>query len=292
MTETTLGHYTLGVAGLALLRGWYGADGHDARQRLITMVGAAESDNFLQLPLPTPELDVIEGYSAWAESYDGPNPMIEIEETLVNPLLGDLVEGVGGGDVVAGSGRCRALDVGCGTGRKAGTLLGLGCEVTGVDLTPAMLDVARESHPSAEFREGTFEALPVDDASVDLVVSGLAVCHAVDLEPVFAEMARVLRPGGVILIADPHPTSTLLGGQAFFFDDATMPFVRNQGNNISTYLDAIREAGLSFDRMWEAPVNDNILRANPVWASYPHELEAALGGTPFLLAIQASRPTR
>ena len=58
-------------------------------------------------------------------------------------------------------------------------------DVIGTDLTPAMLEKARENVAGAEFREGRFEALPIEDASVDLVTSTLAVCHADDLGPVF-----------------------------------------------------------------------------------------------------------
>jgi SAM-dependent methyltransferase len=65
-----------------------------------------------------------------------------------------------------------------------------------------MLDVARAKVPTGDFRVGELTALPVDDASVDLVLCALALSHVPDLGPVFAEFARVVRPGGHVVIDD------------------------------------------------------------------------------------------
>lgn len=74
-----------------------------------------------------------------------------------------------------------------------------------------MLALARKRLPEAEFRHGDLGALPVDDAAVDLVVCALALTHVERLEPVFAEFARVVRPGGHVVIADLHPERVALG---------------------------------------------------------------------------------
>ena len=86
----------------------------------------------------------------------------------------------------------------------------------GIDLTPAMVERARARCPEAELVVGGWDDLPYEDASFDLVTSSLALCHATDVEPPVREMARVVRPGGWLVISDIHPTSTMLGGAAGF----------------------------------------------------------------------------
>jgi SAM-dependent methyltransferase len=77
----------------------------------------------------------------------------------------------------------------------------------GVDMTDEMLSLARRNAADAratnvEFRKGTIEALPLDDASVDVVISNCVINLASDKSAVFAEIARVLRPGGRMGVSD------------------------------------------------------------------------------------------
>ncbi|WP_031072460.1 class I SAM-dependent methyltransferase [Streptomyces sp. NRRL WC-3742] len=109
-------------------------------------------------------------------------------------LLGAVVEEADGG-VVA--------DLGCGPGHVAGWLAGRGAEVVGVDLSPRMVELARREHPSPEFRTGDLLALPAADGEFAAAVALYSVIHLEpeDLAPAFAEMHRVLRPGGVLLVS-------------------------------------------------------------------------------------------
>jgi len=77
----------------------------------------------------------------------------------------------------------------------------------GVDMTDEMLELARRNATEAdatnvEFRKGTIEALPLTDASVDVVISNCVINLAADKAAVFAEIARVLRPGGRVGVSD------------------------------------------------------------------------------------------
>ena len=77
----------------------------------------------------------------------------------------------------------------------------------GVDMTDEMLSLARRNAAEAgaanvEFRKGTIEALPLDDASVDVVISNCVINLASDKQAVFAEIARVLKPGGRVGVSD------------------------------------------------------------------------------------------
>ena len=95
-----------------------------------------------------------------------------------------------------------ALDAACGTGRHSVYLAKLGHQVIGVDTSPEMLALAREKVPEGAFREADLHDLPLADDSVDLAVCALALSHVPDLAPVFAELVRVLRPKGHLVISD------------------------------------------------------------------------------------------
>lgn len=88
------------------------------------------------------------------------------------------------------------LDLGAGTGKLTEALQGRG-RVTAVDPDPAMLAQLRTRHPSVDVREGTAERIPLPDASVDAVLVGQAF-HWFDPDLALPEIARVLRPGGVL----------------------------------------------------------------------------------------------
>ncbi len=104
----------------------------------------------------------------------------------------------------------RVVDLGSGAGMDAflaAHAVGPTGQVVGIDMTPAMLTKARDTAQhldlnNVEFREGYIEELPFDDASVDVVISNGVINLAPDKHAVFAEVFRVLRPGGVVQFAD------------------------------------------------------------------------------------------
>jgi SAM-dependent methyltransferase len=79
--------------------------------------------------------------------------------------------------------------------------------VIGVDMTPKMIELARDTahrngYTNVEFRQGRLEALPVEDATVDAVTSNCVINLVPDKQAVYSEIARVLRPGGRVVVSD------------------------------------------------------------------------------------------
>jgi SAM-dependent methyltransferase len=95
-----------------------------------------------------------------------------------------------------------ALDVGCGEGRFSRVLKAAGVSPIGIEPTAALLEAARLRDPSGDYRYGRAEALEFADASFDLVVSYITLVDIPDFRAAIREMARVLRPGGSLLIAN------------------------------------------------------------------------------------------
>ncbi|NNM48125.1 class I SAM-dependent methyltransferase [Knoellia koreensis] len=95
------------------------------------------------------------------------------------------------------------LDAGCGAGRMLPLLAGLGCHVEGVDLSPAMVSRARVDHPDFVTRQGSLTDLPHADETFDGVFSWYSTIHSPDAElpRLAAELRRVARPNGVVLVA-------------------------------------------------------------------------------------------
>ncbi len=103
---------------------------------------------------------------------------------------------------IAGRSFKRALDVGCGEGRFCRMLKQAGVTATGIDPTPQLLDLARRRDPAGDYRFGRAEQLDFGDGSFDLVVSYITLVDIPDFRAAIREMARVLKPGGSLLLAN------------------------------------------------------------------------------------------
>ena len=175
------------------------------------------------------------GYAAWAESYDAPgNVTVALEEETVHALLAELPAG------------SSVLDAGCGTGRHTAFLAGNGHDVVGIDSSPEMLALAAAKVPAARFELAELERIPLPDSSMDAVVCGLVLSHARDIRPGVTELARVLRPGGRLVISNPHPFATgILDWRATVIDgNGRLAVIPEYPHAHSEYISAFTAAGL------------------------------------------------
>ncbi len=138
-------------------------------------------------------------FDAMAASYDDLEPWYEHLYAVLHGLVrAELAP-------PAATRRPRALDAGCGTGFQTAILLELGYETIGVDISAGLLSVARRRSRGARLLQGDVEALPCRDGTMDLVVScGSTLSFVTRPERAFAEIARVLRPGGRVLLEVEH----------------------------------------------------------------------------------------
>jgi malonyl-CoA O-methyltransferase len=145
-----------------------------------------------------------DAYALWAPTYAA--------ETAVSALERSAVSSLG----VAVEGR-RLLDVGCGVGRRLEEALAAGAKVAvGVDLVPRML--AEGTHTGL-LAAADARALPVPDASFDVVWCRLVLGHLAELEAAYAELARACAGGGQVIVTDFHPAAAAAGHRRTFRDE-------------------------------------------------------------------------
>ncbi|WP_127933180.1 class I SAM-dependent methyltransferase [Nonomuraea polychroma] len=280
--------YVLGLEGLALLRSFTGE--HDRTfvdARLAEIRKLLDDDTLADAAVEVARVDTVEGYHIWSKTYDGPNSAFDIDEPFIREIVDALPAGV-------------ALDAACGTGRLAAYLAGRGHRVLGVDSSPDMLARARERVPQGEFHLGDLNRLPLPDDAVDLVVCSLALTHVPALDPVLAEFARVLRPGGQVVISDIHPDGVARGViPSVRLPDGRPARVATYHHPIGDYLRAALAAGLQVRRCEEPPLESHdgpVPAAAPLgpwdvwpWVLYdivPEAARAAMAGEPSMVVWQ------
>ena len=237
-----LAELLLGTEGLALLRLAFGDDAAARRARVSeirALLQGLDTDPEMAAPLEASEYDTTEGYVLWSETYDQPLRLFPLEEPTMHGLFDPLPAST-------------VLDAACGTGRHSRYLAARGHRIIGVDRSAAMLARARAKLPEGDFREGDLEALPLASASVDVAICALALVHLQGLDRAVAELARVVRPGGRVIISDVHPFIVQLGWQAQFRTAAGgTGFMRLHPHLPSDYCRAGAAAGLRVRMCYE-----------------------------------------
>ncbi len=202
-----------------------------------------------------------EGYDRWAAVYDHDrNPLTALEEPHLQRAAGEV-----SGFLV--------LDLGCGTGRHAVWLAAAGAEVTAVDFSTRMLDIARRK-PGAKqvafLRCDLRDPLPLRRGWFDLVISSLVLEHLRDLPRFFAEIHRVLRTGGRAVVTAMHPAMFTRGCQAKFTDPSSGEAVRpgSFDHQLEDVTRAVEQVGMRLEDIGEYAPDARFAAAYPRAAKY------------------------
>jgi SAM-dependent methyltransferase len=157
-----------------------------------------------------------------------------------------------------------------------------------------MLDKAGEALPHLEFHDGDLAALPLESARFDLVVCALALEHVADLDGAVAELSRVLRRGGRMVLSDLHPAAAVLGEAAYFQDAAGDAGVEGgYGHLRGAYLRGFHPARLEIRRCLEAALGQlKRLCRDPAAQFIPDAAAAAYIGVPGVSCRTSSAPDR
>lgn len=130
-----------------------------------------------------------ETWSRCADSY------LDTFSMLTGQMLARVIEAA---NVTSGN---RVLDIGCGPGNSTRALADAGAIATGVDFSESMVVAAKAANPGLSFKLADGEKIPEDDDSFDAVIANYVVHHLPEPDKVFAEAARVLKPGGRFVFA-------------------------------------------------------------------------------------------
>ncbi len=216
-------------------------------------------------------------YRLWSETYDAENPLTALDERaaflLTPPLEGKAL-----------------LDAACGTGRRLVFRRGNAPRrMVGLDLVFEMLHRGRaDCVRSRATAAGDLRALPFPNECFDVVWCRLAAGHLPDLPPLYAELVRVLVPGGTAILTDFHPAAIEAGHRRLFRDaSGKSHLVSHVVHEPETHERAARARGFALERRLDLTIGEDL---RVFW-----ERAGALDrferdrGLPLLLALQFRR---
>jgi SAM-dependent methyltransferase len=204
-------------------------------------------------------VDVRTGYRDWLPTYDD-----TVEDALDVALLEELrsVDWTG-----------RVADLACGTGRTARWLRTQGvATIDGVDITPEMLERAREHGAHDTLRQGDVADTGLEGGAYDLVVTSLVDEHLESLAPLYREAFRLARPGGAFVLVGLHPHFIMATGMPTHFRDASGEpvAITTHVHLLSEHVAAGLGAGFTLAEMREAVVDDRWVAVKPKWERFRH----------------------
>lgn len=212
---------------------------------------------------------VREAFAAAAGRYPRGNPVLEVEREETSALLPPL----GGRDV---------LDLGSGPGHYARLAAKAGARrVVALDLTPEMLARGAGARVAADAA-----GLPFRDGAFDVVVAAMVLGYLGDRRRAFAEMARVLRPRGTLVLSDLHPTGADRGWQRTFDGRDGTVAVPWRADSLTETAFELRVAGFAIDRVGEPAIDG---RLEPHFRRAGRTDFAAVCGIPLLVLVLAHK---
>jgi len=202
-----------------------------------------------------------ECYNRWSQIYDGSvNSTVATDELYFPPFWASHVS------------RKRVLELGCGTGRHTLRLAQQDNDVTAIDLSPGMLNIARKKlsgFSKVAFIEGDFmndQSLEMSE-EYDVCLAALVLEHIEHLDAFFRLVFKVLKPGGLFFLSEIHPDRIAGGTQAFFVDPLCGETVR-----LCSYVHAAMDIeshalaeGLKMQQQSDVIGGDDLVRLHADW---------------------------
>jgi len=204
-------------------------------------------NKFFKAKETDPEL----AYDIWADSYDAQpdNLMLALDKEVFQSLL----NGIELKDKVL-------ADIGCGTGRHWQNLYDNGLQkIIGFDVSEKMLEQLKQKFPKARTHRLLNNNLyDLKDNSCDIVISTLAIAHIKNAAEALSEWTRVLKPGGVIIITDNHPTALANGAdRTFKYNDKKIAII-NYVHSIDKLKAIAASLNLSVIKVVERNIDDSV----------------------------------
>lgn len=186
------------------------------------------------------KISPLEGYRSWAETWDTDlSPIVALESRHLAPRLGNL----------AGK---FFVDVACGTGRWLVEAQVRGATTVGTDFCAEMLARASTKRGLAgRLVLADSRRLPLPNACADVVLFALALGHVNPLEAAIRELARLLRPGGSLIVTDFHPGAAARGWKRTFRHGSQVYEIENHAYTKEQLSRASQAAGLELVELLE-----------------------------------------
>lgn len=186
--------------------------------------------------------DIRHAYNQWASSYDSDRNLTrDLDEQVTRALL-------------AGRQPRLLLELGCGTGKNTPFYARIAENVLALDFSEAMLARARRQPLPAAVHFAIADltsSLPCVGGAVDVAACNLVLEHIADLSAVFAEVARVLRPGGTFYVCELHPFKQYVGKKAVFERDGAQVQIPAYVHHVSDFVGAGEAAGFALAHLGE-----------------------------------------
>ncbi|MGW1345937.1 class I SAM-dependent methyltransferase [Kribbella sp. NPDC002412] len=205
-------------------------------------------------------------YDDFAEAYSADNEVNLLNGHYERPAMLSLA-----GDV---AGR-RILDAGCGSGPLTAALRDRGAIMTGFDLSPAMIELARRRlGEDADLTVADLaKPLPYADTAFDDVVASLVLHYLEDWTEPLAELRRVLKPGGRLILSVNHPILyTALNPDAYYFDVAAFSYDAEHAGRTVVYTNWHRPLQSMTDAFTAAGFRISVVSEPPISPDTPSEL--------------------
>jgi ubiquinone/menaquinone biosynthesis C-methylase UbiE len=187
-------------------------------------------------------MDTRKAYNLWASQYDtNKNKTRDLEALALRDALKDISID-------------RCLEIGCGTGKNTEWLVPKANHITAIDLSDEMLAKAKEkiSSTKVQFKQADItKPWQFADGTYDLISFSLVLEHIENLEPIFNEAYKVLKPGGHVYIGELHPYKQYTGTKARFDTEEGRHIVECFNHHISDFLLASKQAGLQLSHLDE-----------------------------------------